>query len=224
MKNLLLLALLFLANVAAYAQFNKGTKVMINYQDQWYPGKILEVKENKTYLVSYDDYDASWNEVVSTDRLKLIESNSNPQKVATPSTPTQSKSPSASGEKKAAEMCACLKNMMKTQKQEDKSKCLSMQEEHVAALGKGSEEYTIYKKLVGNCEKEISSTKTSNPVTSGKEPVTYEEKVKAVCDCFKEARSNPGKTPECYKKQSDYSKSVGGKKTDFTKETNGCAN
>lgn len=215
MKSCLTTIAFVLLQIVALAQFNKGTKVLIDYQGQWYPGKILEVKANNIFLVSYDDYDASWNEEVPSGRLKLNEINGNTAK-----TKTQDKTPAISGEKKASEMCECLNKMMKTQKQEDKSRCLTMQEEHVAALGKGSAEYTIYQKSVSQCEKEIVKAKQS----SGTTPTTYEEKVKAVCDCFKEAKSGKKQKFECYKLQSDLSKTVNDKKTDFNLETGSCDN
>lgn len=222
MKKITLIIAFLVATITTFAQFNKGTKVLIDYQGQWYPGKVLEVKGQNAFLVSYDDYDASWNEEVTSSRLKLNEINGNTPKTVSLKTNTPDINSKVSGEKKATEMCDCLNKMMKTQKQEDKSRCLNMQEEHVAALGKGSAEYSLYQKLVNQCEKEISNAKLSSGSASGKAPVTYEEKIKAVCDCFKEAKTDRGKTPECFKKQSDFSKTVGDKKTDFIQTTNSC--
>ncbi|MBL7909683.1 MAG: hypothetical protein JNJ41_01345 [Bacteroidia bacterium] len=222
MKKINLIVALLIINITVFAQFNKGTKVLIDYQGQWYSGKILEVKGNNTFLVSYDDYDASWNEEVASGRLKLNEINGNVQKSPSKQTQTSSKATAVSGESMAAEMCGCLKKMMKTQKQEDRSKCLSMQEEHVYALGKGSAEYGIYQKLVGQCEKEITNAKNNAGSNSENAPRTFEEKVKAVCNCFNEVNQGKNQKFNCFKMQSDLGATLGDRKAEFNLETNKC--
>lgn len=43
--------------------------MQILWETKWYNGKIEEIKGDK-YLISYDGYDASWNETVGAERLK----------------------------------------------------------------------------------------------------------------------------------------------------------
>lgn len=71
MKNFLLLMLLFLTITASTQSFKKGDAVQIEWKTKWYNGKIEEVKGDK-YLISYDGYDASWNETVGAERLKAV--------------------------------------------------------------------------------------------------------------------------------------------------------
>lgn len=209
-KSIVFLLLTLCLSSFALAQYSAGSKVLILYQEQWYPGKVIEVKSDG-YLISYDDYDASWNETVKADRLKSV---------------TQAKGNSANAiasvntpKTKADEMCSCLKKMMQTQKQEDKSRCLRMQEEHVVALVEGSANYTEYKKLVGECEKEITASKSKSTGVN-----TYEEKVKSVCDCFADSKLGKKQKYECFQLQSTYGKTLGEKKVDFNNETNKCDN
>lgn len=205
-KTNLILVLAFFVCSFIHAQYSAGSKVLILYQEQWYPGKIIEVKSDG-YLISYDNYDASWNETVKADRLKSVtEAKGNSTNVNAPKT-------------KADEMCSCLKKMMQTQKQEDKSRCLRMQEDHVVALVEGSASYTEYKKLVSECEKEITASKSKNAGVN-----TYEEKVKSVCDCFADSKLGKKQKYECFQLQSTYGKTLGDKKVDFNNETNKCDN
>ena len=56
---------------AIYVSAQKvGDKAQILWNNKWYPGKILEVKDGK-YFISYDGYDAKWNEWVGKDRIKF---------------------------------------------------------------------------------------------------------------------------------------------------------
>lgn len=215
MTKTILTQILLFVQLFAFGQYTKGDKVLIEYQGQWFPGKIIETKPEGFY-VSYDDYDASWNETLKSDRLKKAEvGKSNPlneTKVLVTETANDPKI-------KADEMCNCLKKMLKTQKQEDKSRCLKLQEEHVSSLVKGSANYNSYKKLVNECEKEITSSQ-SPPSTA----TTYEEKVKSVCDCFNDAKSGKKQKFECFQLQSTHAKTVGDKNVEFTNQTNKCDN
>lgn len=49
--------------------FVQGSHVQVQWQGQWYPATILKVNGDK-YLIHYDNYDSSWDEWVTTDRLK----------------------------------------------------------------------------------------------------------------------------------------------------------
>jgi len=74
MKKILIAILLFFT-ITGYAQtYKKGDAVQIEWKNLWYPGKIVEVKGDK-FLISYDGYDASWNETVGKDRLKAASTN-----------------------------------------------------------------------------------------------------------------------------------------------------
>lgn len=48
--------------------FQAGDAVNILWKGQWYPGRILEVR-NGAYHITYDGYDSSWNEWVEPARL-----------------------------------------------------------------------------------------------------------------------------------------------------------
>lgn len=70
MKNLFTL-LFLLFTLSLFSQtFKKGDAVQIEWKSKWYNGKIIEVKGDQ-YLISYDGYDASWNETVGAERLKM---------------------------------------------------------------------------------------------------------------------------------------------------------
>lgn len=69
MKKLLTLLFLLITILSFSQSFKKGDKVQILWETKWYDGKIEEIKGDK-YLISYDGYDASWNETVGTERLK----------------------------------------------------------------------------------------------------------------------------------------------------------
>ena len=45
--------------------------VEIDFKGVWYPGKVLKV-EGEMYFVSYDEWDAVWNEWVGAERLRAI--------------------------------------------------------------------------------------------------------------------------------------------------------
>lgn len=69
MKKLLTLLFLLITIHSFSQSFKKGDKVQILWETKWYDGKIEEIKGDK-YLISYDGYDASWNETVGAERLK----------------------------------------------------------------------------------------------------------------------------------------------------------
>lgn len=48
---------------------NQGKEILVEYNGQWYPAVILEQKDDK-YLIHYHDYDSSWDEWVTKDRIK----------------------------------------------------------------------------------------------------------------------------------------------------------
>lgn len=51
--------------------YGAGDAVQILWEGQWYPGKILEA-DGARYKIRYDGYDASWDEWVTTDRLRPV--------------------------------------------------------------------------------------------------------------------------------------------------------
>jgi hypothetical protein len=52
--------------------YKKDDKVTILWKEKWYPGKIIEVLGNNTFKVSYDGFDAEWDEEVGLDRIKKL--------------------------------------------------------------------------------------------------------------------------------------------------------
>jgi len=89
MKNLLTLFFLFITLISFSQTFKKGDKIQILWESKWYNGKIEEIKGDK-YLVSYDGYDASWNETVGAERIKA-------GSVATTNTTSTSNTTSSTG-------------------------------------------------------------------------------------------------------------------------------
>lgn len=51
------------------ATYEAQQRVLIRWRGRWYPGVVVERRAGK-YLVSYDEYDASWDEEVEPDRLR----------------------------------------------------------------------------------------------------------------------------------------------------------
>ncbi|MDH5656180.1 MAG: hypothetical protein OEZ34_09745 [Spirochaetia bacterium] len=51
--------------------YNVDQKVSILWNNKWYKGKILKKIGNK-YFITYDGYEASWNEWVGPERLKPL--------------------------------------------------------------------------------------------------------------------------------------------------------
>ncbi|MGE5492677.1 MAG: caspase family protein [Actinomycetota bacterium] len=50
--------------------FVRGDAVDIEWHGSWYPGSVLEVKQQGRYRIHYDGYDSSWDEVVGPDRIR----------------------------------------------------------------------------------------------------------------------------------------------------------
>jgi hypothetical protein len=83
MKTILSACLLFLLPLFAFCQnYSKGSKVEIKWGSGWYKGSIIDTKSDK-YKVSYDGYNASWDEWVKADRLRT------PGAVVHPATPVK---------------------------------------------------------------------------------------------------------------------------------------
>ncbi len=106
----------------------------------------------------------------------------------------------ASPTKKADELCGCMKKAQASQKQKDKSKCLSMREKHVKALKKNSQDHETYLTSLQKCERELGG------LPDVKSDATLDEKIKIVCDCF-ETTEKPDRF-KCFKLQSDYEKTI----------------
>lgn len=71
MKNLLLTLLATIVLNLSFAQ-TVGDKVDVEWKGSWYAGKIVEVdEENGTYFITYDNWDSSWDEWVTLDRIRL---------------------------------------------------------------------------------------------------------------------------------------------------------
>ncbi len=71
MKKAFLTAVLFsLFCLPLFAQ-KINEKVQIESKGAWYDGKILKVNaEEGTYFITYDGWDESWNEWVTSDRIR----------------------------------------------------------------------------------------------------------------------------------------------------------
>lgn len=50
--------------------FVRGDAVDIEWHGTWYPGSVLEVKQQGRYKIHYDGYDSSWDEIVGPDRIR----------------------------------------------------------------------------------------------------------------------------------------------------------
>jgi hypothetical protein len=85
MRTSLLLLVVILFTGSAQAQ-HVNDAVEIDFKGTWYPGKILKV-EGEKYFVSYDEWDAIWNERVGTERLRAITSATPPP--APPAAPSK---------------------------------------------------------------------------------------------------------------------------------------
>ncbi|MBU0504385.1 MAG: Tudor-knot domain-containing protein [bacterium] len=53
----------------AVAAFAVGEKVQVEWKNSWFKATVKEVKEGK-FLIHYDGYDNSWDEWVSTNRIR----------------------------------------------------------------------------------------------------------------------------------------------------------
>jgi hypothetical protein len=56
---------------AATAAYKTGDKVQVLWKESWYPAEVLEVTADGQYKIHYDGFDASYDETVGTDRMKL---------------------------------------------------------------------------------------------------------------------------------------------------------
>jgi hypothetical protein len=64
-----LLALVLVTVVGCKRSYAVGDQVLVEWEGQDYPAKILKVEGSLKYRVHYDGYDDIWDEVVSRDRL-----------------------------------------------------------------------------------------------------------------------------------------------------------
>ena len=73
MKTILttLLISLSVLILAQNKSFKVDDKVEVLYKQKWYPAKVLEVKD-EGYLIHYDGYQSSWDEVVGDDRIRAV--------------------------------------------------------------------------------------------------------------------------------------------------------
>lgn len=71
MKRVFSFCLIVLFPLLACCQnYSKGAKVEIKWGSGWYKGSIVDVKGDQ-YKVNYNGYNASWDEWVKADRLRL---------------------------------------------------------------------------------------------------------------------------------------------------------
>lgn len=118
----------------------------------------------------------------------------------------------------ATEMCQCLESAFQTRDKVIQKRCLDLQEIHVKKLKEGSAAHKKYRESVHACERKLINRNSSDPSN-----MTFDEKVKHVCECFENARKD-GKGPmECFRMQWQFGKTTGEKQTDFNRLTNQCA-
>ncbi|MDH4471169.1 MAG: hypothetical protein QE487_01095 [Fluviicola sp.] len=205
MKKLLLFLVLFLT-VNSFAQtFVANQSVLIQWEGKWFPGKILEIKDG-SYLISYDNFDASWNEVVGPDRLQTIAKEETPVQ-------TESTASSESFDEKVKAMCECLEQAAASGQLRDKERCMDLKDAHKATFDEYSEEYGLYNAAIYNCK----------PGADPEATKSYDTMVKEVCDCFVKSKAGATDRYECFKLQSEHA----GKFDDdesrrFVMETNEC--
>ncbi len=113
------------------------------------------------------------------------------------------------------EMCQCLEKGMKSQDKAEKRKCLALQEKHVKKLKEGSDAHKKYSQGVAACERKLTQVSP--------EGLSYEQKVRKVCECFEKARNEKRPPMACFKMQHDFGESEPARKEEFTRETNLCA-
>ncbi|HLP53802.1 MAG TPA: hypothetical protein VK151_02195 [Fluviicola sp.] len=207
MKKLLLFFALSLTINAFSQTFSADQQVLIEWEGKWYPGKILEVKEDG-YLISYTDFDASWNEVVNADRLQAMASEE------TPATPEPTKN-SDSFDEKVKAMCECQQQAAASGKLSDKERCLDLKDAHTASFNDDAEQIGLYKAAIYDCKP------GANPEAAS----SYDSMVKEVCDCFEKSKTGAVQRFECFKLQGTHA----GKFDDdeskrFLMETNSCDN
>ncbi|MES2799353.1 MAG: agenet domain-containing protein [Bacteroidota bacterium] len=208
MKKILLVAAMLLCLQIFAQEYKANQKVFIHYQEAWFPGKILKI-EKEGYLVSYDDYDESWNEVVQKNRLSLTgkekfseEASSSDVEMALehlsaedePIESVNSTTTSDNLNAKLVEVCQCWEKANKSGFLTDKEACLDIQDRHKAAMESGSQEYMEYKEKANNCK-----TGASTSTSSGK--IDMQSKISEVCNCFGEAKRGNRVRVDCLKLQ-----------------------
>ncbi|MDP2922181.1 MAG: caspase family protein [Candidatus Omnitrophota bacterium] len=53
-----------------FKTYNVNTKVLVKWNKTWYPAVVFK-REGIFHLIKYDDYDNSWNEWVTSERIKI---------------------------------------------------------------------------------------------------------------------------------------------------------
>ena len=93
MKIKLLIVFLLISTEIFSQSYHVSDAVNIEWNGKWFPGKILEVQNDK-YKISYDGYGAEWNETVTASRLKplqnTINNNDDPNPSQDPEGPRES--------------------------------------------------------------------------------------------------------------------------------------
>jgi hypothetical protein len=164
MKKLFFVLTFILSNWAIAQTYSANQSVLISWKGEWYPGKIIELK-NDSYLISYDNFESSWNEVVGTDRLKPIEiegnstiiskestTTSNPVSTQTVTSTSSGKPTANTMEAKVSEMCACQKAAAASGSASDRAKCMDLRDVHLSTFEKDGEDYYTYKRLIFECQ------------------------------------------------------------------------
>jgi hypothetical protein len=211
MKKLLLFLAISLTTNAFSQTFFADQQVLIEWEGKWYPGKILEVKEDG-YLISYANFDASWNEVVNADRLQTIASEEATTTEETTAAVITDKNGDSFDEKVKA-MCECQQQAAASGQLRDKERCMDLRDAHKATFDEYSEEYGLYKAAIYNCK----------PGADPEATKSYDIMVQEVCDCFVKSKTGATERYECFKLQSEHA----GKFDDdesrrFLMETNSC--
>jgi len=67
-------------SAGATAGLAAGSAVDVLWNGRWYPARVLQVRGANQWLITYDGYSSSWDEVVGVDRIRSRQSHS-----ATPS-------------------------------------------------------------------------------------------------------------------------------------------
>lgn len=151
MKKLLFVLTFIISSWTIAQTYSANQSVLISWKGEWYSGKILEVQE-EGYLITYNDFESSWNEVVGTDRLKPIE-NADKLTLSKETTITTTSSTSTNTmEAKVSEMCACQKAAKVSGSAADRAKCMDLRDAHLSTFEKDGEDYYTYKRLIFECQ------------------------------------------------------------------------
>lgn len=229
MKKILFIAI-FLLSFQFYAQdFKVNQNVFIHYQEAWFPGKILKVQADG-YLVSYDDYDESWNEVVPKNRLSLTgkeafkseETTSDVEMalehLSAEEEPFETASTNnSSSSSRLDEICNCWSKANKSGFLTDKEACLDLQDKHKSEMEAGSQEYMEYKEKAFDCKSGVTNT-----LPAGSKDM--QSMINEVCNCFTEAKKGNRVKVDCYKLQGNLGGTIedDDKSTYFLQETMKC--